>query len=436
MPHRNRSLGALIWGAVLIAGQAGFIGCKKSSSDKDQPPARAAPADDAATTATQAEPQWYRAALVDGQLGEIPFYLQVPPAPGGKAQLAVGRHETEADATWQSGQLRIAWPIFGSELVAKPAGEDLKGSWRFDSKSWGKAEIDFVAEPIADRTARPLYPAPAGETAIDLGEERTVWRTVLDDAEPEKNRAKLVIEQGEPGRFHAIVTFITGNNVVLSGNGYGNVLQLSGFDGTSPYYLRLELSDEQSTIRGQWVAGHELAWRETVSGERTDDYPFEPSVKPAKDGVTLDLAEILSYRGKPVLVELGGSWCGACKLVAPLMRQLYDEYHPRGVEFVTLTYEFTDDADHNRAKADEFKQVYGIQWPVVPVDGSLDKYWDIIPDGLSDFDVTNLPLAIFVRPDGTIEGLHAGAVGPERRAEYQHMVDSYREHLDALVNAK
>jgi hypothetical protein len=117
---------------------------------------------------------------------------------------------------------------------------------------------------------------------------------------------------------------------------------------------------------------------------------------------------------------------------APFMVAMYEKYHPRGLAMVTLTYEFTDDAAYNRQQAEAFKKKYGVTWEVIPVAGELDSAADILPPTLDGIDLSGLPLAIFLRPDGTIHHFHSGfpATGTEH---YKALTAQYESWIQDLL---
>ena len=55
--------------------------------------------------------------------------------------------------------------------------------------------------------------------------------------------------------------------------------------------------------------------------------PQEPGGKPFS---------LSSYRGHPVLLEFFATWCDHCHREAPLLEQLYSEYHGKGLEMVSV----------------------------------------------------------------------------------------------------
>jgi thiol-disulfide isomerase/thioredoxin len=232
------------------------------------------------------------------------------------------------------------------------------------------------------------------------------------------------------------VLFPTGNVVYLAGNGRGKEIRLSSLIGLSIYSISAEVDAKKKTLTGKWVSGPHLAWRETFKASRTSDFDVEVSVKTAKRDQTLSMPQLAGYAGKPLIVEVGGSWCDACKHAAEALRDIYGRYHDRGLEIVSLTYEFTDDTAYNKRQAETFKKTYQIPWEVISVDGDTEKAWEVIPQGIEGVDASAFPLTLFVRRDGTIHAIHASFAGPENAKEHKRWVEEYERGAAAIVGGK
>ncbi|WNF27657.1 TlpA disulfide reductase family protein [Streptomyces sp. C11-1] len=73
------------------------------------------------------------------------------------------------------------------------------------------------------------------------------------------------------------------------------------------------------------------------------------------DGKPLDLAD---YRGKVVVLNVWGSWCGPCRLEAKYFAKVSEETKDQGVQFVGI-----NTRDAQRDAAVNFEKDYGITYP-------------------------------------------------------------------------
>jgi thiol-disulfide isomerase/thioredoxin len=74
----------------------------------------------------------------------------------------------------------------------------------------------------------------------------------------------------------------------------------------------------------------------------------------AVDGRVIDLTEM---RGKVVLVDFWASWCSYCINEVPSVVAAYNQYHPRGLEIVGISWD-----DHLNWMLD-FMNSQGMRWP-------------------------------------------------------------------------
>lgn len=81
---------------------------------------------------------------------------------------------------------------------------------------------------------------------------------------------------------------------------------------------------------------------------------------PAPDFAFADLAgtkrKVSDFKGKVLLIDFWGTWCGPCVASVPKMLEAYDKYHARGFEILGV------DASDKRAKLDAFLAERKITW--------------------------------------------------------------------------
>ena len=67
--------------------------------------------------------------------------------------------------------------------------------------------------------------------------------------------------------------------------------------------------------------------------------------------------DLKSYRGKVVVLNLWGSWCGPCRREQPALVRLSNELEPRGVQFLGLNVR------DNKAAAIAFRDEFHVTYP-------------------------------------------------------------------------
>jgi peroxiredoxin len=86
----------------------------------------------------------------------------------------------------------------------------------------------------------------------------------------------------------------------------------------------------------------------------------ERAAAPELSGKTVDgkTADVASYKGKIVVLNVWGSWCAPCRAEAPNLEKVYRDVQAKGVQFVGIN---TRDTSTGNARA--FEKKYGVTFP-------------------------------------------------------------------------
>jgi thiol-disulfide isomerase/thioredoxin len=425
------------WRHLVVCAVA-VLGCKKAgdSEQKSTPTGSAQPQSPVAVDAAAAavEPSWYRAVVKAPDGIEAVFFIGLPGGSGPqKATYKIGRYEMKNDMTFDGKKLSITIPVMEASVEAtETAPGTLTGTFTTAWRTWGPGTLPLTATKVAAPTPATLATVDMTAGALDLGEPRTVWKLAMPDA----GTVKLTVDQTEPGSFDAMMELDSGNLIYLAGNGSGNALVMTGFDGTSVYRLDLELDKARKAAKGKFAGGHKFDWRETVTAARTSDFVVKLKAKAKVAKGKLELPKepgLEAVKPGPLLVEISGAWCSTCRYAAPVLVELYKEYQPRGLQAVTLLYEFTDDPAFDKIRADAFKQAYNVTWPVVSVSGTIEDLFDTLPTNLSDVDVSGLPIALFINADRTLAAIHAGFPSPDAKDAHEKVIAEFRANIEKIL---
>lgn len=111
----------------------------------------------------------------------------------------------------------------------------------------------------------------------------------------------------------------------------------------------------------------------------------------AIDGRQVDLREL---RGKVVLLDFRGvTWCGACRMEEPYMRDAYAKYREQGFEIVTITFE---SKESSRDFVLRYTQENGLVWPhYFDGKGSQNPY-------IKRFGITAVPQHFLLNQEGLL----------------------------------
>jgi thiol-disulfide isomerase/thioredoxin len=118
---------------------------------------------------------------------------------------------------------------------------------------------------------------------------------------------------------------------------------------------------------------------------------------PDPDGKKISSAD---FRGKVVLVDFWGTWCGPCRQSIPALIALYKRHHPHGLEIIGLNYEqeAPTEADARELVRQAVKQI-GIPYPCLMGD---EKTKDRVP-GFAGF-----PTSVLLDRSGKVRLLVTG----------------------------
>lgn len=348
---------------------------------------------------------WFRAVLTNAQGIEFPFLLHLG-AGSGKATIVNGSVQLDVDASVTGERVELVMAVFHSRLTAARVGNRLTGTFEAMTSFGGTTSMSFAATEIDEPN---LVPATgSGEpTGASSG-----WRIQLAE-----NIGKVTVREHAQHRLSAVLTMDTGDITYFGGSGSPDQLVLAGFDGTGVFRLDWTLPSGKNTGRGRWISGQAGESIEEITVTRDDAFVLPPHDR-IDDGRKLELPQLDAFAGKPVLLELGGSWCATCRLAAPFLVELFRAHHPEGLEMMTLLYEFSTDPGYNAKQVDLFVKTYGILWPVIAMPGEVADLATLFPTTLGKTDISGLPVAIFLDASHTIRGLHVGFPSPNDEATY------------------
>ena len=109
------------------------------------------------------------------------------------------------------------------------------------------------------------------------------------------------------------------------------------------------------------------------------------------EGVSVQLAD---FAGKWVVLDFWASWCPDCREEFPAVKALYEAVHPKGVEFLGIS--FDTDAEAWKKCIDE----QGFAWAQA---SNLIKWKEGNPVSEA-FGIHWIPTMVLVAPDGTVAG--------------------------------
>jgi thiol-disulfide isomerase/thioredoxin len=147
----------------------------------------------------------------------------------------------------------------------------------------------------------------------------------------------------------------------------------------------------QSSAGRTYVGGSTSAWLYTA-GHRP--------AAPAFSGTTLTGSKLSSsaYKGKPLVLNFWGSWCGPCRSEAPTMAVMSQKYAKNGVAFLG------DDVGDTSVNALSFTKSMGITYPSLN-----DPSYQVTQEFGTSVLINDTPTTIVIDSTGHIAGVIYGA---------------------------
>jgi thiol-disulfide isomerase/thioredoxin len=376
---------------------------------------------------------WWTARL-DSPGGELEFGLDFEKTDAGlRAVITNAEERIEIDdVKVVDGRIRIGFPHYDAELAGAvlASGRLIVGSWRKVGRNGAVSELPF-------RAARTMETGRA--PGVDIGEVEGRWRV---DFESSDEPAVAEFRAGPGGRLFGTFLTTTGDYRFLEGAVRGGALALSCFDGAHAFLFRATVQPDGS-LRGDFWSRD--VWHETWTAVRDPDAALpdgfgETAWVGAQDLSSLVFRDLdgeptsvasLHEAGKPMILEVFGSWCPNCHDAAALLGELEERYADRGLRIVGLAFEHTGDFERDARQVRRYAERYGIRYPLL-LAGLSDKAR--AGEAMPVLDrVRAYPTTIFIDGEGRVRAIHTGFSGPATGEAHERLRASFERLVEDLL---
>lgn len=132
-----------------------------------------------------------------------------------------------------------------------------------------------------------------------------------------------------------------------------------------------------------------------ASGEVAPD--FEVSL------LSGERARLSDLKGKYVLLQFWGSWCGPCRKENPELVKIYQEFHDKGFEIFSIGIEQNPNSWKSAIKKD------GLVWPHHAMESA-----EFNGNQAVQYNIKSIPATFLINPEGQIMGVNLKPVYIER----------------------
>lgn len=368
--------------------------------------------------------------------GEAPFGLEAQEENDALVLYLInGAERTRVPrVTVANGELQATFPGYENTLRANIQRDRLQGSVTLIKAGGVEQVIPFHAQH--GETHR-FFSTPATDNADVAGR----WEVEFVNESGTASKGVAILEQ-DHDRVTGTVMTPTGDHRFLEGQVHGDEVALSTFAGGLVYLYKLQMTDS-GDLHGNYWQG--LTSTAAVTARRNPDATLEGAGRVSElrpeasrfdftfndlDGNPVSLSDE-RFRGKVVIVTLGGSWCPNCHDETMFLVPFYREYRDRGVEIIALMFERHGEFEKAAQAVRIYREDLGIEFPTL-IAGVSDTE-DASQKLPSLTGVYGYPTTLFIDRRGEVRKIHTGFSGPATGIHYEEHVREFHTLVDELL---
>jgi thiol-disulfide isomerase/thioredoxin len=346
---------------------------------------------------------WDAAVVVNGL--EVPFRFEI----GGGAALTGSffngdEKVTSTEGKYENGSLTLNFDHYATQLEASLVNGRLAGVYNRATGFY----------PFYARRFTPSPAFPNDVPAID-----GLWTIGSVNSNKGESAWRFIVRQSG-AEVTAAILRVDGDTGALSGTYRNGKFIVSHFSGARPLVLELTPQKDGSLEILRNRTEKLVAIKDADAKLKGVPEPTDPSrhssVKDPTEPFKFSFPDIngkvvsstdARFRGKVLIVGIGGSWCPNCHDEAPFLSALYTKYKDKGLEIVELSFEEEAQKAKGFPRLLAFNKRYGVNYTVLLAGDQADLA-EKVPQ---IHNLNSFPTTIFVGRDGLVRGVHAGFAG-------------------------
>lgn len=338
-----------------------------------------------------------------------------------------GQEKITVTATADGENWKAEMPVFNSYIQFTLNGNELSGT--FHNLDRGP---DYVVPFTANKLDLNNY-LNFTENGVYIGGK---WETYFESSSGKQTPAIGIFNQIGSDVYGTFATE-TGDYRFLQGQIMGDSFSLSTFDGSHLYLFTGKVNGDE--IKGKFYSGNHYSstWKSKRNEEFTLTDPAEMTqLQNIENGINFTFPNLQNqqvslsderFTGKPVIIQLLGSWCPNCMDETRYFVDLYKQRNTEGLEIVGLAFERS--AEFEKAKVSLEKSIDDLNVPyTMLIAGTPRTSAEALPFIEK---VRSYPTSIFLDKNHQVVKVHTGFYGPSTG----HYYDEYVAETNALIDS-
>ncbi len=333
--------------------------------------------------------------------------------------------------------VNFSMPVFESSFKAKRnADGSLRGIWNKgtagDFQNW-----TFYALPNQGYR----FKKNQGSARYNISGK---WDVTITRANGTPRKALAEFEQNGDNLTGSFIT-PSGDYRFLEGIVTGDSLKLSTFDGAHAYTFYAKIAGAERITGGVYLSGYNGKETWTAVKDKNVKEPKQDQPTKLKPGQTklnftfndLDGKPVSindeRFKNKVVIVQLMGSWCPNCLDETKFLSEFYDKYRSRGVEMVSLAYEYSTDIERSKKSLSKFQKLFNVQYPmlITGVTSTDEQKTEKTLPQLTP--IRSFPTSIFLDRKGNVREIHGVFYGPGTKQYFEEYKKIFTGIVEGLL---
>lgn len=327
----------------------------------------------------------------------------------------------------------VPFQVFNSELIFTVKSKKRIEGWWYNYSKGKNYRIPFHA--FKKKTSR--FKTKGSEICDQQFSGK--WEVTF---EPNTNSSYPAVGLFQQNKSQLTGTFLTetGDYRYLAGNCLNDSLFLSCFDGSHAFLFKAGFKND--SLNGRFFSGNH--WQSSWIGVKNESFelsdPEELTYLKEEHTFSFDLPKLNGdtlhfpnddFINKVVIVQIMGSWCPNCLDETRYFKELYDQYHDRGLEIISIGYETGNSFEDFKNNIERLRNTLDLNFTFL-VGGKASK--GLAKEHFSMLNnIISFPTTIFIGRDGEVKRVHTGFSGPGTGDYYIEYVNKTNALIESLL---